>query len=110
MPSKLPAPGFSRGLAGLIALLLTTPAVRAAEPDAAQPPKLVLQVTVDQLRGDMLPRFANRFGEGGFRRLMDEGIYYANVHYDHLTTFTAVGHATLFTGGGPMQHGIAGND
>jgi hypothetical protein len=58
----------------------------------------------------MLPRYAHRFGDGGFKRLMDEGVYFADVHYEHLTTFTAVGHATLFTGGGPAQHGIAGND
>lgn len=77
---------------------------------AATRPKLVVQITVDQLRGDMLPRFAHRFGDGGFRRLTDSGVYFANVHYEHLTTFTAVGHATLFTGGGPLQHGIAGND
>ena len=38
---------------------------------AAAPPQLVLQITVDQLRGDMLPRYRDRFGTGGFRRLMD---------------------------------------
>ena len=92
----------------LIALLV--PVTFAVRTGVAARPRLVLQITVDQLRGDMVTRYADRWGDGGFRRLLDEGTHFANVHYDHSTTFTAVGHATLFTGGGPAQHGIAGND
>lgn len=77
---------------------------------AAEKPKLVLFITVDQLRGDMPIRFADRFGEGGFRRLASQGLHYTNAHYRHSTTFTAVGHAALFTGGSVAQHGIAGNE
>jgi hypothetical protein len=29
-------------------------------------PRLILQITVDQLRGDLPGRFAERFSEGGF--------------------------------------------
>jgi predicted AlkP superfamily pyrophosphatase or phosphodiesterase len=70
----------------------------------------VLLITIDQLRGDMPSRFADRFGEGGFRYLMSQGVWYTNAHYRHSTTFTAVGHATLATGGNAAQHGLAGND
>ena len=77
---------------------------------AAESPKLVLQITIDQLRGDMPWRFASRFGKGGFRYLMSKGVSYTNAHYRHSTTFTAVGHATLATGGNAAQHGLAGND
>lgn len=77
---------------------------------AAEKPKLILALTIDGLRGDIPIRFADRFGPGGFRYLMDEGIFYTNAHYRHSTTFTAVGHATLFTGGNSPQHGLAGND
>jgi predicted AlkP superfamily pyrophosphatase or phosphodiesterase len=77
---------------------------------AKETPKLVLQITIDQLRGDMPIRFKDRFGKGGFRYLMDKGISYTNAHYQHSTTFTAVGHATLATGGSAAQHGLAGND
>jgi len=73
-------------------------------------PKLVVQITIDQLRGDMPLRFKDRFGEGGFRYLMDNGVVYSNAQYQHSTTFTAVGHATLATGGNAAQHGLAGND
>ena len=73
-------------------------------------PQLVLQITVDQLRGDMLPRFQERFGDGGFRYLLDNGTVYANTWYEHANTLTAVGHATLATGGSTPQHGMAAND
>jgi hypothetical protein len=71
--------------------------------------RLVLQLTVDQLRGDALMKLERRF-TGGFRYLIDNGIWYTNAHYQHSTTFTAVGHAVLVTGGYPAQHGIIGND
>ncbi|MFQ5619394.1 MAG: alkaline phosphatase family protein [Rhodospirillales bacterium] len=76
----------------------------------AENPKLVVQITVDQLRGDMPWRYYGRFGKGGFRYLMDGGTSFSNAHYTHATTFTAVGHAALFTGGNAAQHGLAGND
>jgi predicted AlkP superfamily pyrophosphatase or phosphodiesterase len=82
----------------------------AAAPPLAPPPRLVLFITVDQLRGDMIPRFEARFADGGFRWLVEKGVHYTRAHYRHATTFTAVGHATLFTGGNPPEHGIAGNE
>lgn len=91
-------------LAGATAMLSFSTAT------ADEPIKLVLQVTIDQLRGDMPLRFRDRFGEGGLRFLMDKGTHYSNAHYGHSTTFTAVGHATLYTGGYAAQHGLAGND
>ena len=73
-------------------------------------PALIVQITVDQLRGDMPLRFHDRFPEGGLRRFMDEGTVYTNAHYRHSTTYTGVGHATLFTGADPIRHGIVAND
>ena len=80
----------------------------AAETHA--PPKLVLQITVDQLRGDTLTRFGDRFGPGGFRYLLDKGTHFTNAHYKHANTETAPGHATLVTGAYPSRHGIIAND
>jgi predicted AlkP superfamily pyrophosphatase or phosphodiesterase len=82
----------------------------ATTASAAEPPKLILAITIDGLRGDIPFRMADRFGESGFRYLMEQGTVYDNAHYQHSTTFTAVGHATLFTGGNSPQHGLAGND
>ncbi len=77
---------------------------------AAENPRLVLQITVDQLRGDLLPRYHARFGNGGFRRLLEQGIYYANAHYDAGNTFTSSGHAVLATGAATAEHGIVANE
>lgn len=66
-------------------------------------------ITIDQLPGDVLHRYYDEFGKAGFRYLIDNGIVYRNANYLHSTTFTAVGHSTLATGGNPNNHGIVGN-
>lgn len=73
-------------------------------------PRLVLWITVDQLRGDLLGRYLAPSAKGGLAYCRDHGIWYTQAHYPYATTFTAVGHATLFTGGLPADHGIVGND
>jgi len=72
-------------------------------------PKLILQITVDQLRGDLLARYYDRLGDGGFRYLLDAGSVYVNAHLRHANTETIVGHATLATGADPSVHGMVGN-
>jgi predicted AlkP superfamily pyrophosphatase or phosphodiesterase len=81
----------------------------AANTDATPTVRLVLQITVDGLRGDLLDRYANGFGEGGFRYLLDKGTVYTNAHYQHANTETIVGHTTLATGAHPSVHGMVGN-
>jgi predicted AlkP superfamily pyrophosphatase or phosphodiesterase len=77
---------------------------------ASTAPRLVLQITVDQLRGDFPSRYVDRLTEGGFRYLMEKGTWYTDAHYQHANTETAVGHATLATGADPSRHGIVAND
>lgn len=72
-------------------------------------PKLVLQITVDQLRGDLIDRNISAFGEGGFRYLLDNGAVYTNAHHRHANTETIVGHTTLATGTDPAVHGMVAN-
>ena len=76
---------------------------------AAERPRLVLQITVDQLRGDLPTRYYERLGEGGFRYLWEHGVVYRNAHHAHANTETIVGHATLATGAHPSGHGMIGN-
>lgn len=76
---------------------------------AADKPKLILQITVDQLRGDLPMRYYDRLGEGGLKYLLDEGVVYNNAHHAHANTETIVGHATLATGAHPSAHGMIGN-
>ena len=69
-------------------------------------PKLLVGIIVDQMRYDYLTRFYNDFGEGGFKRLLNEGFHFKNNHYNYLPTDTAPGHASIFTGTPPAVHGI----
>jgi len=73
-------------------------------------PKLVLQITIDQMRGDFPMRYKDRLGEGGLRYLMEEGTHYTNAQFQHADTETPIGHSALFTGTYPAYNGIvAGN-
>lgn len=72
-------------------------------------PKLVLQITVDQLRGDMPTAYLDKMGKGGFKYLLSEGIVYKDAHHNHANTETIVGHSTLATGALPAVHGMIGN-
>lgn len=100
-----------RFLPTLLALVLI-PLLSGEEttPATSHPPKLVLQITVDQLRGDLLARYRDKFGPGGFRFLLEQGAYFANAHYETSNTFTASGHAVLVTGADTSEHGIVAND
>ena len=63
--------------------------------------RLVLQLTVDGLRADLLARYADRFSDDGFMFLKHQGTVYTNAHYQHANTETIVGHSTLATGAQP---------
>jgi len=76
---------------------------------ASQPPKLILQITVDSLRSDLPQRYMSKMGEGGFRYLYNQGIVYEDAHHAHSNTETIVGHTTLATGAYPSRHGLIGN-
>ena len=73
-------------------------------------PKLVVGIVVDQMRWDYLYRYANRYGNGGFNRLLREGFTCENTQIPYIPTVTAAGHTGIYTGSVPAIHGIAGND
>ncbi|MHC5201013.1 alkaline phosphatase PafA [Myroides sp. LJL119] len=73
-------------------------------------PKLVVGVVVDQMRWDYLYRYYDRYGDEGFKRLLNEGFTSENCNINYVPTFTAIGHSSIYTGSVPAIHGIAGND
>lgn len=73
-------------------------------------PKLVIGIVVDQMRYDYLTRFAHRYGEGGFKRLLNEGFEFKNNHFNYIPTYTGPGHASVYTGTYPAVHGVIAND
>lgn len=104
-PRGVPSP---RRLPPVSALALL--AAFAAVAPAAEPPRLAVVIVIDQFRGDYLARFGPHFGEGGFRRLLANGVNFTNCHYRHAITLTAPGHATVLTGTTPDAHGVTAND
>ncbi len=75
----------------------------------AEPPRLVVQLIVDQLPGDVLPRLAPRLSPDGFNRFLRHGTYYSQAFHDSANTLTASGHAVLVTGAATQEHGMVGN-
>jgi predicted AlkP superfamily pyrophosphatase or phosphodiesterase len=88
-------------------LLLATAAFSSAY---TARPKLVVVIVVDQLRGDMIERFHDQFGEGGFRLLMDRGAWFSSCYYNYANLRTGPGHATIGTGTYTLGHGIFANE
>lgn len=107
---------FAKLTAALIFLSSTCDALTAAA-YRQQRPKLVVMIVVDQLRGDLLTRFENKFAPpgtpkqpGGFRFLMENGAWFPFAEYEVLQAMTCPGHATIATGSWPATHGIGTND
>ncbi|GAB4157953.1 MAG: alkaline phosphatase family protein [Winogradskyella sp.] len=73
-------------------------------------PKLVVGIVVDQMRYDYLTRFESKFGEGGFKRMINEGFNCKNNHFNYVPTYTGPGHASVYTGTTPKYHGIISNN
>ena len=73
-------------------------------------PRLVVGMVVDQMRWDYLYRFADRYVEGGFKRMLREGFSCENTFINYTPTYTAPGHASVYTGSVPALHGIMGNN
>ena len=76
---------------------------------AKSTPRLILQITINGMLGDLLNPYAANFGTGGFRYLLEQGTNFTNAHYRHANTETIVGHTTLATGASPSVHGMVGN-
>jgi len=73
-------------------------------------PKLVVGIVVDQMRYDYLYRFEKHYSNGGFKRLLNEGLEFTNAQYNYVPTYTAPGHTSIYTGTTPAIHGIIGNN
>jgi predicted AlkP superfamily pyrophosphatase or phosphodiesterase len=100
--------------AGLLFLLCLSIIYSHSQPSVTttslQRPKLIVGIVVDQMRWDFLYRYYDRYGNGGFKRLLNDGFSCENTMINYLPSFTAVGHSTIFTGSVPAIDGITGND
>ncbi len=78
--------------------------------NAIERPALVVCVVVDQMRYDFLTRYWDTYGEGGFKRLANDGFEFQRTYFNYFPTKTGPGHASIATGTTPAMHGIVGND
>ena len=88
-------------------LALILAALTSAEMQAfGLAPRLVVSVSIDQLRTDYMEAFAPLYGSDGFRRLMDQGRVYDCASYPYTPVDRASAAATLSTGSTPYYNGI----
>src|SRR5207244_12529330 len=71
-------------------------------------PKLVVVITVDQLRPDYFTRWKAQL-TGGLGQLATEGAFFTDGYQDHAVTETAPGHSTILSGMWPAHTGIIRN-
>ena len=88
--------------------LLPVIAGAQGEDRAPKPPKLIVFITVDQLRGDYLEHFGSQL-TGGLARLTRDGAVFRNAFQDYANTETAPGHASTMSGRFPRSTGIVAN-
>lgn len=96
----------------LLSLTLIVAACTQGEPrvePSEGPPRLVVGIVVDQMRHDYLRRYQDKYSEDGFKRLLKEGFSFDNARFDYMPTYTAPGHASIYTGTTPAVHGIISN-
>jgi predicted AlkP superfamily pyrophosphatase or phosphodiesterase len=74
------------------------------------PPKLIVGIVIDQMCYDYLYRYYTKFSQKGFRKIMEKGTNCRNTQYNYIPTFTGPGHASIYTGTTPSNHGIVAND
>lgn len=95
-----------RFLFSVLFLALTTSSIS----QKSQTPKLVVGIVVDQMTYEYLYRFEKKLGKDGFLKLMQKGTNCSNATYNYVPTYTGPGHASIYTGTTPSDHGIVSND
>lgn len=97
-------------LAGLGFVLAATLGYRMilGQSASGERPRLVLVLSIDQMRFDYLTRFDELY-TGGLRRLLDDGAVFTNARYRHASTETGPGHSVILSGRHPSHSGIVGN-
>jgi len=81
----------------------------AGSSNAIGRPKLVVGIVIDQMRWDYLYKYYDRYGNGGFKRFLNEGFSCENAMINYVPSVTGVGHSSIYTGSVPAIHGIADN-
>ena len=92
-----------------ITSLLAVFAIAGLQAQDVQVPKLVVGLTIDQLRMDYIEAFSSMYGERGFKRLWKEGRVYRNAEFDFADVDKASSVAAIYSGANPFVNGIVGD-
>ena len=98
--------GKSNHILSTTLFLLVAVNAIAIEKERGTAPKLIIGITVDQLRSDYLFALENQLCEGGLKRLLDKGLVYEQVTYDIDNPDATAAMAVLATGTYPFHNGI----
>ena len=98
----------------LLTLAIFTGLLNAAIPQQrmsipSEKPRLIVEIIVGQMRYDYIHRYWDKFGEDGFKLLVNEGAFCKNARFNYLLTQSYPGITTIATGSNPMVHGIISN-
>ena len=100
---------LSIALPALVAGLIILISLSFSQTAAPARPKLVLVLSIDQMRFDYLTRFAPLY-KGGLKTLLDRGAVFTDANYRHASTETGPGHSVILSGRHPSHSGIVAND
>ena len=94
----------------LLLLLLPLFIISCSHHSDLKRPKLVVGIVIDQMRYDYLYKYWDKYGDGGFKRLLKNGFSCEHTMIGYVPTYTGPGHAAIYTGCGPAVNGIVAND
>jgi len=89
-----------------IILVSLSLSVFSQEKKAPDKPKLIVGIVIDQMRYDYIYRYWDKFGENGFKKLVNTGSFCKNTNYNYLLNHSSSAYATIATGTTPSNHGI----
>ncbi|MEY4636505.1 MAG: Alkaline phosphatase precursor [Acidobacteriota bacterium] len=96
-------------LAVLFSLLAAIgPSAQSPATAARRGPKLIVMISVDQMRADYVDRFQHQW-TGGLKRLLTDGAWFRQADFPYYNTVTCAGHASISTGAIPAVHGMVLN-
>ena len=103
-----------RSAAILLSLVLTlalppTFAAQTVQPAPRRAPKLIVLISIDQMRGDYIDKFQHQWSKG-LKRLITEGAWFRQADYPYYNNVTCAGHASISTGTVPAVHGMVLNE
>jgi len=90
------------------ASLLAAPTAQMSAQAPSGRPKLVVMISVDQMRADYVDRFRHQWSKG-LHRLIEDGAWFRQADYPYYNTVTCAGHASMSTGTVPAVHGMVLN-